>query len=77
LSWKIIIYEEHCTGCRICQMICSWANEGEFHPAKSLIEIEGKNELGAHFSIRYDHNCNNCGLCATYCTSKALVKEKR
>jgi len=76
LKWKIKIYENNCTGCRICQMICSWVNEGGFHPSRSLITIESKDEKGVQFSVRHNHICNNCGLCATYCTSKALVKER-
>jgi Pyruvate/2-oxoacid:ferredoxin oxidoreductase delta subunit len=74
VKWKINISEENCTGCRICQMICSWANEGGFYPSRSLITIENSDNE-AHFGIRIDNGCKNCGLCATYCTSKALVKE--
>ncbi len=58
-------------------MICSWANEGGFNPSRSLITIESKDEKEDRFSVRLDHGCNNCGLCATYCAGKALVKEKR
>jgi Pyruvate/2-oxoacid:ferredoxin oxidoreductase delta subunit len=56
-------------------MICSWANEGGFNPSVSRITIESDQE-GAHFKVRFERNCKNCGLCATYCTSKALVKER-
>jgi len=58
-------------------MICSWANEGGFEPTRSRISVESSDEKEAHFSLRFEQNCRNCGLCATYCTSKALVKEKR
>jgi formate hydrogenlyase subunit 6/NADH:ubiquinone oxidoreductase subunit I len=57
-------------------MICSWAKEGSFNPSNSSIKIES-DEKEAHFRIDFDNNCNKCGLCASYCTSKALVKEKR
>lgn len=77
MNWKININEELCTGCRICQMICSWANEGGFELTRSHITVEISDEKEAHFSVRFEKNCRNCGLCATYCTSKALVKEKR
>ncbi|TEB04519.1 4Fe-4S binding domain protein [Pelotomaculum schinkii] len=76
MKWKINIHEEHCTGCLICQMICSLANDGCFYPSHSLIKVQN-DENDAHFRIELDNNCNNCGLCASYCTSKALLNEKR
>jgi len=37
---KIIrIREERCTGCRVCEMICSLEKEGVFNPQKSRIKI--------------------------------------
>lgn len=76
MNWKINISEENCTGCRICQMICSWANEGGFYPSRSFITIESSDNE-ARFRVRIGEGCKNCGLCSTYCTSKALVKERR
>ncbi|NLI14593.1 4Fe-4S dicluster domain-containing protein [Pelotomaculum propionicicum] len=76
MAWKISLNEARCTGCRICEMICSWSDEGGFDPSRSLITVESIDEKDAHFSIRFDPGCKNCGLCATYCASKALVKEK-
>lgn len=77
MSWKISVYEENCTGCRTCQMICSWAHHGKFNPSLSLITIESTDEKDAHFRIKFDHGCKNCGLCASYCAGKALKKERR
>ncbi|TEB12642.1 4Fe-4S binding domain protein [Pelotomaculum sp. FP] len=76
MKWKINIYKKNCTGCMICQMICSWTNEGAFHPSHSLIKVDN-DESSAHFRIKIEDSCTNCGLCANYCTSNALVKEKR
>lgn len=73
VGWKITIYAERCTGCRICQMICSWANEKMFQPSNAYIQVKGEEPK---FTITLDSRCTRCGLCASYCASQALVKEK-
>ncbi|MFX4261855.1 hypothetical protein ACOBQJ_06610 [Pelotomaculum propionicicum] len=76
MDWKISICEENCTGCRICQMICSWANQGRFNPSLAFITIESIDENDARFRVRFEPGCKNCGLCAAYCAGKALRKER-
>jgi len=76
LKWKISINEENCVGCRICQMICSWANGESFQPERSHIKVESKDLAENSFRIEIEQSCKGCGLCAAYCISKALVKER-
>ena len=43
LSVTILMFKinrKSCTGCRICEMICSFAHEGEIAPKRSRIRIE-------------------------------------
>ncbi|MDT3701253.1 MAG: hypothetical protein RO469_17780 [Thermincola sp.] len=75
MSWKINVFPEHCTGCRACQMICSYTYENGFQPLKAYITVEEKDS--AHFKITFDSRCKNCGLCANYCAIGALVKERQ
>jgi len=56
-------------------MICSWANAGSFHPSSSFVTVESSDSANS-YKIIIGQDCNKCGLCATYCTSKALVKER-
>ena len=69
---KLTMRENKCTGCRICELICSWNYEKEFtlNKARLMIEIE---EEKAIFSLKVTEKCNNCGLCVKYCSSQALV----
>jgi len=76
VKWRININEKNCTGCRICQMICSWANEGSFQPSSSFVTVENSVLAENSYRIIIGQGCKKCGLCATYCTSKALVKER-
>lgn len=76
MKWKISINEENCTGCRICQMICSWANGGSFQPGRSYVKVESKDSAENNFRIEIEQGCKRCGLCAVYCVGKALVKER-
>jgi len=76
LAWRISIFPENCTGCRICQMICSWLNEKSFQPLNAYIQVKSEEEKGIHFEIALDQRCKKCGLCASYCSIGALVKER-
>ena len=53
---KIInIIEELCSGCRLCQLLCSFINTREFNPSKSRIKIV-KNDNQAIMSEK-GHQC--------------------
>ena len=75
MSWTINIFQERCTGCRACQMICSYANEKGFQPFHAYLKIKEENH--SQFNITFDDRCKKCGLCASYCSAGALVKERR
>ncbi|RJR41034.1 MAG: hypothetical protein C4576_18840 [Desulfobacteraceae bacterium] len=42
---KIKVRKELCSGCRICEMVCSLFHTGTIHPERSAIRIR-KNEFG-------------------------------
>ncbi|NVM02567.1 MAG: hypothetical protein HWN67_09545 [Candidatus Helarchaeota archaeon] len=68
---KIIVHEENCTGCLICQLICSFTHKKTFNPSASCILIQTLNHSK---KISFTSECNNCGLCAKYCLYKALER---
>ena len=64
-----------CTGCKTCEMACSFKHHEEFNPSKSLIKILEK-ENGAGFLITFKEKdilqkttCSACKACESYCPS--------
>lgn len=74
--WEIVVTSENCTGCRICEMICSWSQGRTFHPLSSFIKVKSIAPRAAYFDVIISSACNGCGLCASYCTAGALKKQK-
>lgn len=40
-----------CTGCGVCELVCSFIHEGYFNPALSRIRVFRVDERGAHFPV--------------------------
>lgn len=61
-----------CTGCRICEIVCSLTKEGECNPSKSRISIFKNEELGLDVPIA----CRHCEIpiCIEVCPSGAITK---
>jgi Fe-S-cluster-containing dehydrogenase component len=70
---KIIVDQNKCTGCRICQFICSSLHNHEFNPSKAYIVILDEYEISP--IIQFSDECNNCGQCARNCLYGALKLE--
>ncbi|MFX0056819.1 MAG: 4Fe-4S binding protein [Candidatus Hodarchaeota archaeon] len=70
---KIITDENLCTGCRNCQLICSFNISGKFSIEKAYIKIENAYALLPH--IKFLDECTKCGLCVQYCLYGALKEE--
>lgn len=74
ISQKILLIDaEKCTGCRICEIICSLHHEGECNPAKSRIHIIKWDEAGIDVPML----CQQCEipLCEDACPVKAIYKD--
>jgi len=71
---EIIIHEEKCAGCRICQLTCSSLYQNKFAPNEAFIQIVDVYELTP--KISYLEGCKHCGQCAHHCLYGALeIKE--
>jgi len=71
---KILLVEpEKCTGCRICELVCSWKHYKEFNPRKSRISIIQWKKEG----IDVPMVCQQCdeAYCIDVCPSGALYKD--
>ncbi len=79
---KIITDSNLCTGCRTCEVICTYHHEGAFGRSSSSIAVERNEERGV-FEIkieeRGEHACDLCGgdpLCVKYCAVDAIKIKK-
>ena len=58
-----------CTGCGVCEVVCSFSHEGYFNPALSRIRVFRLDERGAHFPVA----CLDCSdpPCVEACPTAA------
>lgn len=65
-----------CTGCLICELRCSLRFEKAFSPAKAAIMIRRLVSAENEYEISFTEKCDNCGICARYCSYGALTRAK-
>lgn len=71
----IIIDAERCTGCRLCEMVCSVRNEGINNPVKSRIRIVKWDDEGVTVPIL----CQQCedAPCSKVCPVGAVYRDDK
>ena len=67
----LIVDADRCTGCRVCELVCSMAKHGEYNPKKSLIRLIRNREMNVDI-VALDINCDFCGKCVEWCLPDAL-----
>lgn len=69
---RIHIDAEKCSGCRFCEMICSFRHEGKFGTGLSRITVIKEDKHGFDYPIV----CHQCDSCAsiTACPTSALTR---
>jgi carbon-monoxide dehydrogenase iron sulfur subunit len=65
---EVAIDQSQCTGCRNCQLVCSFTNFDRFNPSQAYIEIDP----GGDPEIRFSPDCLCCLTCVDYCVYGAL-----
>ena len=65
---------EKCTGCRLCELVCSVKHEGVSNPARSRIRIVKWEWEGIYIPVV----CNQCETapCITMCTTNARFRDE-
>ena len=74
---NILVKPELCTGCRICELECSFTYHKIFSPALSHIKVLETPEHGISYVIDFTEDCRpKCVICAKSCVFGALeIKE--
>ena len=69
---KVLIFNaDECTGCRICELVCSMRSQGEFTPSKSYIRIMKNKEMDINM-VALGVECDFCGECVEWCLQGAI-----
>jgi len=71
MSEVLIENVDKCTGCRVCELVCSMAMYGEYNPKKSYIRVMRNRELDVNI-VALDIRCNGCGKCVEWCWPGAI-----
>jgi Fe-S-cluster-containing dehydrogenase component len=69
-----------CSGCRMCEMICSLVHVGQFQPSKSFIKVHKIEEKGLDIPVILQ-GCDLCEAegfpqCVRYCPTVVLKVEE-
>lgn len=71
---KLTFNAEFCTGCRACELACSFKCDGVFSPAKSRIRVVKMDEEGIDVPVGCEH-CDDAP-CILVCPVKAITEDK-
>ncbi len=69
---KILVNGDRCSGCRMCELTCSFKHEKGFRPSVSRITVLKEDGLGFDLPVICWH-CNHCKP-AESCPTKALQR---
>ena len=72
LNQYLIVDADNCTGCRICELICSMVKFGEYNPQKSHIKLIRNREMDVNV-VAIDSHCDFCATCVQWCPNEALT----
>jgi Fe-S-cluster-containing hydrogenase component 2 len=67
----LIVDGEKCTGCRVCELVCSFARSGEYNPERSCIRVLRNIELDVSIPV-IEATCDFCGKCTQWCFQEAI-----
>lgn len=72
---KIVADASKCSGCRLCELTCSFAHERQFRPSVARITVVKQDRFGLDLPVL----CWNCATCSPMenCPSAALERNEQ
>ncbi|TET89283.1 MAG: 4Fe-4S dicluster domain-containing protein [Methanomassiliicoccales archaeon] len=70
---KLVFDAELCTGCRACELACSFKKEGVFSPTKSRVRVVKMDEEGLDVPVGCEH-CDDAP-CIAVCPVNAIKED--
>lgn len=70
---KITVDHKKCTGCRMCEQVCTLYHEREFNPRRARIKVLMREKEGVNAPLL----CNQCQTCLTICKRGALSWDEK
>jgi Fe-S-cluster-containing dehydrogenase component len=69
----LVIDQQKCTGCRLCEMVCSVFHTGASNPSRARIKVVKWEDVGFYLPMI----CNHCekAYCVEVCPTKACHRE--
>lgn len=70
---RIVWDQQKCTGCRVCEAICSFVKEGEFNPVKARCKVLHTVDRQIRYTVRV--HCLQCeeAYCMAVCPASAIT----
>lgn len=75
MAKPVVVDESKCTGCRICEIVCSFAHNKNFNPRRSRISILKDEENGTSIP-KVCRQCEN-PLCIEACPNEAIYRNEK
>ncbi len=71
---RLVVEAEKCSGCRLCEVVCSFAHEGVFSPRLSRVTVVKEDRHGLDYPVF----CRQCESCppTSACTTGALTRNQ-
>jgi Fe-S-cluster-containing hydrogenase component 2 len=69
---RIGVNNDVCSGCRVCEVICSLRQFKENNPKKAAIRVKGHFPAPGKYEIKF---CDQCGECFNSCPVGAIKEE--
>ncbi|MDF2676869.1 MAG: 4Fe-4S dicluster protein [Bacillota bacterium] len=75
MSKGLVVSPEKCTGCRTCELACSYGKSDSFNPKDSAVSVLFFDDVGLQVPMM----CMQCDTphCMTVCTVNALSKDEK